>query len=172
MLPEKADELLRDYKANLGRCAFLEVMIAETKADIRYAEENAAEDLVSITPKLDGMPHGTSISNPTESAGMRLVLGYLPDDIPAHRAKLRAFEQEYHAKKAAVNLVEAFLLGLTSKERWMIERQIFDLMSYREINYAYREQFGEACSKDSLRRLKKDALAKIYETTTDAIFLG
>jgi len=112
---------------------------------------------------MDGMPHGTTVGNPTERIALMLATGYTTEDVIELQGNIEKLEAEYCQKKIVVRFVEAWLKGLTEKERWMIERAMFDGMTYREINAKYREAYGDSCSKDLLRRLKKDALAKIYE---------
>ena len=103
------------------------------------------------------------MGNPTERIAIMLATGIMTDDIAAMNKEIAALEAEHREKSLVVYFVQAWLKGLSAKERWMIERCYFDEMTYREINARYREEYGENCSKDLLRRLKKDALAKIFE---------
>ncbi len=163
MLPERAEEMLKNYRTYTGRCGHLETVIAELKSEITVMQADARSDLLNGGGKQpDGMPHGTTVGNPTERIALMLVSGFVTDDIIAARKQIEELEQELRTKRITVTLVEAWLTGLTAKERWMIEKSYFDGLTYREINQRYRETFGDACSKDSLRRIKKDALAKIF----------
>lgn len=164
MMPEKAEEMLKNYRACLGRCHYIDTLIGELKVNIKLAESDARDDCINGSGKQpDGMPHGTTMGNPTERIAIMLATGIMTDDIAAMKKEIAALETEHRAKNLVVCFVEAWLKGLTVKERWMIERCYFDEMTYREINAQYREEYGESCSKDLLRRLKKDALAKIFE---------
>lgn len=165
MLPERAEEMLKNYKFCLARCEHLKAVIDALKKDIEAAETEAQEAFMAgkSASDLDGMPHGTAPGNPTERIALMLLSGYITDDVAQMREELARLEQEYGQKSVVVTLVEAWLKGLSSKERWMIERQTFDGMTYKEINAAYRQEYGETCSKDLLRRLKKSALEKIYQ---------
>lgn len=166
MLPEHAEEMLRNYRPYTARCGHLETVISELKSEITVMQADARNDLLNGGGKQqDGMPHGTTVGNPTERIALMLVSGFVTDDITATRKQIDELEKELRTKRITVTLVEAWLPGLTAKERWMIEKSYFDGLTYREINQRYRETFfGEACSKDSLRRIKKDALSKIYST--------
>lgn len=164
MLPEKAEEMLRNYKAYLGRCGYILAATEGLKTALKLAEAEARYDLMNGGAKQpDGMPHGTTVGNPTERIAMMLVTGITTDDIATVKKEISELESEYRAKSLVVCFVDAWLKGLSTKERWMIERSYFDGMTYREINTHYREEYGESCSKDLLRRLKRDALTKIYE---------
>lgn len=165
MLPERAEETLKNYKFCLARCEHLKAVIDALRKDIEMAEKEAQEALMAgkSASDLDGMPHGTAPGKPTERIALMLLSGYITDDVAQMREELARLEQEYGQKRVVVILVEAWLKGISSKERWMIERQTFDGMTYKEINAAYRQEYGETCSKDLLRRLKKSALEKIYQ---------
>jgi hypothetical protein len=164
MLPDRADEMLRNYKSYLGRCGHIKTLIDELKREAILMQIEARDDLLNSSGKqLDGMPRGTTVGNPTERVALMLVLGYVPDGVAEIQAEIAKLEAEYRQKNIVVLLVEAWLRGLTEKEKWMIERCIFDGMTYRQINAMYRQVYGECCSKDSLQRLKKTALTKIYE---------
>ena len=163
MQPEKVDEMLKNFKSNLGRCAHLRVMIGELERRYEKAHNEGVEELLGSNGENDGMPHGSSIGNPTERAGLLLASGYVSETMRYIRLEIWGLQAEYDDRIATVDYVRAWLKGLTSKEVWMIGQQIFDGLCYREINHNYREKYGESCSKDLLRRLRKDALAKIYE---------
>lgn len=164
MMSGKAEEMLKNYKAYLGRCSYIEAVIEGLKVSIKIAEADARDDLINGSGKQpDGMPHGTTMGNPTERIAIMLATGIMTDDIAAMNKEIAALEAEHREKSLVVYFVQAWLKGLSAKERWMIERCYFDEMTYREINARYREEYGENCSKDLLRRLKKDALAKIFE---------
>lgn len=156
--------MLKLYKPYYGRCNYIKNALEALRAEERMMIADHRDDLLNgSSPPSDGMPHGTTVGNPTERVAMLLVTGHVTDEITALREEIRKLEAEYSEKHFVVFFVEAWISGLTTKERWMIERSYFDGMTYREINAQYRAQFGGGCSKDSLRRLKKDALAKIFD---------
>ncbi len=164
MLPEHAEEMLKNYKTYLGRCAYLEAAIAAAEIEIRSLRAKERLDVLNAGSNgPDGMPHGTKIGNPTERIAILLITGYDSTESEIVRTEMNKLKKELRQKQLTVVLVEAWMKGLTAKERWMIERSYFDEMSYREINTQYREVHGESCSKDLLRRLKKGALGKIFE---------
>lgn len=164
MMPEKAEEMLKLYKPYLGRCGYIKGALEALHEEERIMVADHRDDLLNGTaPPPDGMPRGSTVGNPTERVAMMLVTGHVTDDITEIRREIRKLEAEYQEMHFVLLFVEAWISGLPAKERWMIERSYFDGMTYREINAQYRAQFGGDCSKDSLRRLKRDALDKIYE---------
>ena len=164
MLPEQAKEMLMNYKPYLGRCRHLEVAIACLRDEVDVMMKNLAVDYATNSgQQMDGMPRGSTVGNPTERLGIMLASGHVPDDLKALRDKIEAMKDEHAEKSVTVRFVEAWLQGLPMKQKWMIERQIFDMMTYAQMSPLYTTAFGEPCSKDSLRRLSKDALTSVYE---------
>lgn len=163
MLPEHAEEMLYSYRENIGRCEYLRTMRRQLEREIEVGTAMAAEDLVkSGGQAMDGMPHGTTVGNPTERMGILLASGYEPQYIQEVRKELAECLDELRRKERAIMFVEAWLAGLTEKERWVIEKAYFDRLTYNEINVKYIELYGQCRSNDSLRRIKRRAKAKIY----------
>ena len=163
MLPSSVDNMLSEYKAVLGRCNSLSVSIKKLKREIEIQKAQAVLNLSGGGQQMDGMPHGNALSQPTERVGIMLATGYEYPGVTELRKLLVESEAEYLDKQMTLLFVEGWLDGLTARERWIIEQQIFEGATYRQLNTMYREKFGEECSKDSLRRLRKTALEKIYE---------
>lgn len=164
MTAERAEEMLRLYKSYSGRCAYLKEVLEVLRNEERLSTAELENTLLAGKGVAsDGMPHGTTVGNPTERAAMMLISGFVSVDIAELQKRISEYEAEYRQKQLVVVFVDSWLAGLTVKERWMIERSYFDGLTYREINAMYREQFGGECSKDSLRRIKKEALEKIFD---------
>lgn len=163
MLPEHAYKMLEEYKINLGRCEYLKAYIEQMRLEIADWRSTLSADLIEGSSQSnDGQPHGTTVGNPTERIGLMLASGFAPDDLRQMEKELTSLQREYGEKFITVSFVESWLRGLTEKERWIIEQQIFEGMTYRELNQRYRQTFGDECSKDKLRGLRKTALDKVY----------
>ncbi len=164
MIPEKADQMLKDYKVFLGRCKYLTTLIPELKAEAVYWKKNMAEDISSVgSQNLDGMPHGTKIGNPTERFGIMLADGYTPDGLKRLEKTISDYEQELKEKSISVVFVEAWLDGLTEKERWIIQRQVIDGAYWREIITEYHQKYGEEYSREGLKKIRDGAMSKIHQ---------
>lgn len=164
MMPEQAREMLKNYKAHLGRCKHLELTISYLKREAERLRDGLAADVATNSgAQPDGMPRGTVVGNPTERLGLMLASGYMSDDLREIEAKIGELQSELGQKLITVQFVDAWMQGLPMKQRWMIERQCFDEMTYAQMNPLYRKEFDEPCSRDTLRRLSRDALASIYE---------
>ena len=163
MLPKRAEQMLRDYKKRVGRCGFLRKTIAEAEADIAMWEKHLADDMVGGAQNLDGMPHGTTVGNPTERIALKLATGYEPDDLKEARLRLEQMRAELREKEMEVVFVEAWLDGLTDRERWLIERIYFQGYTFNEAAKAYGDAFGIYMSRDGIRRMKRRCVDKIAE---------
>jgi hypothetical protein len=164
MTPEKVDQLLSDYKTIKGRCQYLEALIVEMKADARAWRNNLACELAGASGKeMDGMPRGNAVGNPTERIGILLASGYTPDGLKELEALTKQYEQELSQKSATLRFVDAWLVGLTEKEQWIIRQQVLEGAFWREIIREYEKKYGEQYSKEGLKRIKHNALMKIYK---------
>ena len=162
MLPESVFQKLKSYREYSGRCAYLEIHIRELKREIDRDENRLYMDQVILTANLDGMPHGSNVGNPTERAGITLADGYEPDYLVKKKRELAEEEQELAEKSLTVIFVNAWLKGLTERERWIIENQVIDGVSWRELASEYFVKFGETRTKRSLQMLRDRTMDKIY----------
>lgn len=164
MQPERVDEMLRNYREYAGRCKHLESLIPILQTEIEKMKAHAAEELVSKGGKeMDGMPHGTNVGNPTERMGIMLADGYQSEHLIERQAELDEAQKEYNDKLPTVVFVEAWLKGLPERERWVIENQVIDSVTWREIMSQYPIRFGETRTKRGLQILRDRAMEKIYE---------
>ena len=164
MKPEHVDELLKSYRAEVGRCKHLEIEIDILTKRIAHDKEALVGYLVGPgAQEITDMPRGTSIGNPTEKYGLMLADGWTTDEIKADEAKLAELEAEYAERHKTVVFVDGWLAGLPERERWMIEKQVIDAVIWRELITQYTQQYGEYRSKDTLKRLRDRALEMIYD---------
>lgn len=164
MLQASVDKMLEEYKSCLGRCRHLDLQILIYEKEIERIKRTAAEDIVYTKGcSQDGMPHGTSVGNPTERMGIMLASGYESPELSSLVKMYEEFKKELDEKIVTIQFVEAWMQGLTQKERWMIEGKVFEGKTYNELILEYKTRFNENCSRDKLRELRKIAMKKIYE---------
>lgn len=164
MEKEQVDAMLKSYRFHVGRCGHLKAEISLLEKEIERRMKALPFDLsCPQSPQLSDMPHGTSLSNPTERIAILLASGWLPDDIQAMQAELAALREEYDRQYHAALFVSSWLKGLTERERWIVEHQVMDGEYWKDVVLKYRAAYAEDMSKDSLKRLKQRALDKIYQ---------
>lgn len=164
MTIERVDEMLKSYRAEVGRCGHLLMEIDILKTEIEREKATLAYDLAGLGAQvITDMPRGTNVGNPTEKIGIMLADGWLTDDIREKEARLGELQAEYDERHKTVVFVESWLNGLPERERWMIEMQVIDGVIWRELIALYPEKFGEYRSKDTLKRIRDKALDMIYD---------
>ena len=164
MMPEKADQMLSSYKMCLGRYQYLMALLPELREEAARWKVNLASDLAGVNAQnMDGMPHGTAVSNPTERLGIMLADGYAPEGLKELNRQIEQYEKELNEKSVVVHFVEAWLSGLTDKERWIIEAQVIDGAYWREVMAEYRKRYGEDYSREGLKKIRDAAMAKIHQ---------
>lgn len=164
MTIERVEEMLKSYRAEVGRCGHLQMEIDILKTEIERDKARLAEDLAGPGAQvITDMPRGTNVGNPTEKIALMLAGGWLSEEIQEKEAKLGELIAEYEERHKTVAFVEAWLAGLPERERWMIEMQVIDSVIWRDIISQYPQKFGEFKSKDTLKRLRDRALDMIID---------
>lgn len=163
MRREKVDEMLKAYRFEVGRCGHLEAEISQLEKAIQQATATLDEDVTAVKlQQLSGMPHGSTVGNPTERLGIMLASGWIPEEIREMQDELKETRQEYERRYFTVMFVTAWLNGLPERERWIVEHQVIDGEYWKEVIAKFNAAFQEDASKDSLKRLKQRAMEKIY----------
>ena len=162
MQRETVDEMLTKYKEYAARVAYLDEMIRQTEHLCESLHHNVIENTVSITQVITDMPRGTTTGDPTGKLGALLADGYTPDYIKQVENDLMSMKIELRSKETVVICVNAWLLGLNPREKFVIEHKIIAGMYWREMVPLYKNEFGEDYSRQGLKRIKKYAMEKIY----------
>lgn len=164
MTRERVDEMLKTYRFEVGRCGHLQAEIKLLNMEIERDKANMAADLVGPgAQEITDMPRGTTVGNPTERYGLMLASGWMPDEIRQKEARVAELSAEFEERSKTVMYVDAWLMGLPERERWMIEKQVIDGAFWKEVGSQYMERFGENVSKDTLKRIRDKALERIYK---------
>ncbi len=163
MQPEMVDQCLANYREYSARCSFLEHEIHELRSLADRLRSTAVEDAVTINQVMNGMPHGTDLSDPTGRIAIRFADGYVPDYIVEIENEIRQKEGELRYKTATIVFVEAWLKVLNKRERFVIENKTIGGMFWRDLISAYKSEFGEEYSKQGLKKVRDRAVAKIYK---------
>ncbi|NMD38075.1 MAG: hypothetical protein GYA87_05270 [Christensenellaceae bacterium] len=153
--------MLSEYKVCKARCLYLEGKIQELELLIEKKKSSIIDDEVSITSVLSDMPRGTDISSPVEKLAIKVADGYLSTDVVELQREQQKLTEELEKGKTITVYVEAWICGLASKERCVIEKFYFEKLTWREIQNYLHQKYGDYLSKSTLRRIKSDALDKI-----------
>ena len=164
MLPTQVDEMLKGYRTSKGRTAHLDVEIGRLQADLLRTIEADRDEVADISgQRYSSMPHGSDVGRPTEEKGLRLLTLAKSPEVTAIEKRIQEIKDAQQQHRITVLFVEAWLKGLTEKERWLIEKQAIDCVSWKEVAYHYGITFGHQAKLDTLKRMKRTAMMKIYE---------
>ena len=164
MTTERVDEMLKSYRLDKGRCGHLIAEMALVEKQIETEKNITAEELASPHAQtITDMPRGTGISNPTEKYGIMLADGYKTPELIALEGKYAKLRAEYEKCVENVEFVEAWFGGLSERERWIVENQVIDGLSWKSAVIGYIAKFGDDTSKDTLKRLRDKARDRIYQ---------
>lgn len=164
MTPERIDEILKSYRLDKGRCMHLLAEMSILEKQIVAEKKITAEELAAPHAQtITDMPRGTGIGNPTEKYGIMLADGYKTPELIALEGKQAKLKAEYDNCIQNVEFVEAWFSGLSERERWIVENQVIDGLSWKSAVLGYIAKFGDDTSKDTLKRLKDRAMDRIYQ---------
>lgn len=163
MKPEAVDAMLQHYREYVGRCAYLENSIAQSRRNIAWLKKVlCTEECISLGRPLTGMPPGGRQSDPTANTALKLADCYKPDQIREEEAEIQKAEAEIRDKAPTVAFVYSWLHGLPEREAWIVEAKCIDNIPWAQTIIQYGQKFGKPVSKDTLKRLKTKAMEKVY----------
>ena len=164
MLAANVEMMLAKYSMSFGRKSYLERAIQVLEIEIDAWKRCLVDEATSLGGQnMDGMPHGTTVGNPTERIAMMLMNGYEPGGLAAAEEELRQMKEELAEAELVVTFVDAWMSGLTAREKWLIEQLYFNGKTYSEVAREYTEKYGNQTSRESVRRMRKLTVEKICE---------
>lgn len=162
MQPETVDTLLAQYRDNTARVAMLRNQVSELEYLLEQLRANVVSDTVRITATLSDMPRGGQLSDPTARLAMMLAEGISPRHIQQVESELESLKAQLHKAEIPVRTVDAWLLSLNEKQRFVLTRKAIDNQTWREIIYATQREFGKTYSKPGIKKFCRTALEKVY----------
>lgn len=162
MTSEKALQMLTEYRECLARGEYLIQLLEIKENQLAAARKAMLADAISISPKLSDMPRAQSTGDPTSMVALKFADGFVPDEVREIEADIRSIKVEINQRNVVVSCVNAWLNGLSEKERWIVEKHVIDGSYWRDITYEYSKRYGDSYTKEGLKRIKKAALTKIY----------
>lgn len=163
MTEETVNTLLEGYRSNLARYECL-AMTAEThRRQLEAEERNALANDAMHAQQYDGMPHGNKISRPVEDLVLRHTSGQVSEQIKLWRAEEAEMRAEMMELKRRIRYVDAWLNGLSDKERLVMEEVYIKGYTMPEVAYHSHKLFLNPVTVGTVRGIKRQALKKIYD---------
>jgi len=162
MLRETVDTMLAHYREYVGRCGHLEGIISHGERQLKRFHADPADEMVGGSCSVVKFPAKSGISDPTSRIGLMLASNFTPATIKDMEAEISSAKAELDEKLPTVVFVDAWLKGLSEKERWLIESQILDGNVWSLVAAQHYVRYGAKISVKTLKRLKYKTLEKIY----------
>lgn len=153
--------LFRAHKRTVAREAYLRERIALLSESIEDMRRTALEDGIHTTQQLTGMPRSGRLSNPVENLAVMLADGDDPPHIKAMAHELRQLQRERRELLFDIRTVEALLTGLQERERFIIEKNLIDGLTWAQLIDCFEGRYGFHMSVEGLRRARKAAIATL-----------
>jgi hypothetical protein len=163
MTSDKVEAVLREYKAAVGRSAYLEIVIGRMEEEYNAAKAIEAQEDVLQGVALDGMPRSPMPADTVESTALRHIGGHLPDFIRELGIEIARLKDEKKDCDTTIRMVDAWMAGLQERDRVVLVAHCIEGMYWREVEAHYQKTFGERCSKEGLKWIKRRAIANIIE---------
>lgn len=171
MHPEAVELMIRKYKYCEARSKTLAVLIEEARKRLDEEQKMAPQEMYQEALKAqnyDATTHGNLPGNPVEDLVIKYESGYIPLYIREIGTDIRMMEDEMRECQQVCRLVEAWLSALKVRERYIIEHHMINGESWTEIirDLEKQDDTGFDLTPQSMRRMQKAALQKIYEIGT------
>ncbi|MBQ9009535.1 MAG: hypothetical protein IJ088_09425 [Clostridia bacterium] len=163
MEPKEVNACLAHYRENVARCAFLKTEIGKLEKIAGEIRSQEIENSVSVTQKWSQVPHGSDPGDPTGQLAQRMADGISPAFLQEIEAEIAGKRAEYGNRSTLVAYVDAWLLVLSERERFVVERECMDGTSWREVAAGFQDRYGELYSVPGLRKNADRAVRKIVE---------
>ena len=163
MSPEKLEEILKKHRPTRARLAYLRSQQEMLERFLRICEGQIVEDMSSMSQALTGMPHGTTVGDPTGRLAIDIASGKVSAFIDQINEELEEVKREIRENEKNVQLVEIVLDAMNERERKLVVMKYVDEMSWKEIIAGMNREYNGGYAKSSLHRILETAMAKAYE---------
>lgn len=163
MSPQQLTEILKNYKSTRARVAYLQSQLEMLDRFLRKCRGEMIEDQVSMSQAITGMPHGTTVGDPTSRLALDIASGKITPFIKQIQEEIVKVQAELQKIAPDVRTVELILEAVNERERLVLEMKMIDELSWAEILDRMNRKYNNSYSKRSLQRLLDRAVDKAYE---------
>lgn len=163
MSPEQLTEILKKHPSTKARCAYLRSQLEMLNRFLRKFQGEMIEDQVSMSQAITGMPHGTTVGDPTSRLALDIASGKVTPFIKEIQEDISRTEGELQRIEPDVRAVEIILEALNDRERAVFELKMFADYSWPDILDEMNKRYNNSYAKRSLQRLFDRAFDKACE---------
>ena len=164
MSPKRFDELIGQYRSMKARYAYLMSQMAMLERYLAICEGEMIEDKVSMSQAITGMPHGTTVGDPTGRLAMDIASGEVSVFVKQIREDMERIKAEIRNIEPELKVIEISLQALSERELAVMEMKMMDDLSWPEVLFSMNKRYNNAYSKRTLQRLLDRATDKVYAT--------
>jgi len=165
MKPEQIEEMLGKYRVQKARYALLRSRLDELERILRVCENSMVSDLISLSQAITGMPHGSSVGDPTGRLAINLTTGTVSDFVKQVREEIMVVTQEAARLMEDLRVADIVISAMTEREREVIEMKIMSGMDWGEVLSEMNRRHSNSYSKRTLQRLYSRAIERAEEVT-------
>ena len=160
MSPQRLTEILKNYRASRARCAWLQEQLKMLDRFLKICEGEMVEDMMSMSQALTGMPHGTTVGDPTGRLALDIESGKISPFVKEIRGEIEQVKGELLKVSADVRAVEIIMDGMTERERNLLEMKMIDELSWKEIISRMNQKYGGKHKQRTLQRMAENIMEK------------
>lgn len=163
MLAKRIVEQLKSYKQNKACCGVLSLRIAEYERILNALIDTAQADHALSPHPLTGMPLQQHIHDSVACLACAFADQVEPKDIAELRRDIEALKEQKRRLEIEISCVDAWLIGLAERERWLIVQKEIEGTPWHVIVSEYERVYGVAYSCDGLKNKKLRIIGKIIK---------
>ena len=156
-------ELLKRYRPLRARYSYLQSQLEMLGRFLAICKGEMIEDQVSMSQAITGMPHGSSIGDPTGRLAMDIASGKVTEFVKQIQEEIEKVQSELRKVTQDIQTVDLILETMNERERNVLEMKMIDELSWTEIVEQMQRKYSKCYSKRSIQRLLDRAVDKAYE---------
>lgn len=160
MKQNQIEEILRSYRTQKARLAYLRSQIDMLERFLAGCERRMVDDCISMSQAITGMPHGSSVGDPTGRLAIDIASGKVSEFVKQIREEIEETAKEAARLTEDLRVADILLSAMTEREREVVEMKIMADMSWGEVLEEMNKKHGNSYSKRSLQRLYSRAMEK------------
>ena len=163
MSPQELTEILKNHRSTKARFAYLSSQVGMLERFLKICRSEMIEDQVTMSQSITGMPHGTTVGDPTARLALDIASGKVTPFVEQIEAELTEVHAEMNRIGPKLAVVECVMGAVNEREWLLIEMKAIDGLSWAEILKEMNQRFNGVYSKRSLQRLYDRAFSKALE---------
>jgi hypothetical protein len=163
------EQMLKEYPEKKAKLETLKIELEGLMDNINrgYGIMESDEETIegmTFALNMDGMPKAHN----NESKVERIVEEYkkeqerLKKPLPANMfMQKRNLEHRIKALELEISMVDALMIALTTEEKLVIQKFYLEGLPWRYVREEYKKRFGEPKEKQTLKRIRREAICKM-----------